>query len=137
DPSPLVEAGGRLFANVAPMLRNRLGRRLLLTGLGVAEAQSAQIIRGLLDDPRLTPGASRWPGPAARRLLGILTRRTLPGASLRALRRPVAARRAALAAVERLLADDRHPDTPEQALAEVERLLDRAPQAVFRLMPLV
>ncbi|HEX2324274.1 MAG TPA: hypothetical protein VHQ00_02685, partial [Chloroflexota bacterium] len=65
-PALLQEAAGRLFLDITGALRSPLGRRVLLTLLDRAEARSAVLLRGMLDDPRLAPHPARRP---ARRAL--------------------------------------------------------------------
>ena len=48
-------AGERLWVDVSDLLRHPLGRRLAVTLLPMVEPSSAEAIRPLLDDPRLTP----------------------------------------------------------------------------------
>ncbi|WP_419997378.1 PEP/pyruvate-binding domain-containing protein [Streptomyces boninensis] len=50
----IVEAGGRIYADITDALRSRLGREMLPRALDVAEARSATVIRHLLTDPRLS-----------------------------------------------------------------------------------
>ncbi len=71
-PALLQEAAGRLFFDITGALRSPLGRRVVLTFLDRAEARSAVLLRGVLDDPRLSPP----PGPLAALLPGA------PGAGL-------------------------------------------------------
>ena len=52
----LREAAGRLFINITPLLKNRIGRFIAPRVLSVVEPASRQGILPLLDDPRLAPG---------------------------------------------------------------------------------
>ena len=60
-PIALVDLGGRLFVDATPMLRNQLGRRLLLLVFPEVEPLTGRILAQLLEDPRLAPigGSSR------------------------------------------------------------------------------
>ena len=61
-PALLQEAAGRLFFDITGALRSPLGRRVVLTFLDRAEARSAVLLRGVLDDPRLVPRPARRSG---------------------------------------------------------------------------
>ena len=52
----LFEAGERLWANMTPVLRNSIGRRILPRAAGMIDPQARQILMALLDDERLQPG---------------------------------------------------------------------------------
>ncbi len=51
-----ISAGERLFINITPLLRNRIGRRLVPLALDSIEQGSRQYVDTLLADPRLVPG---------------------------------------------------------------------------------
>src|ERR1700730_11353101 len=58
----LIEAGQRLFLNVTPALRNKLGRRALIGAASNGEALSAPLFKQLTSDPRLSIiSTKRWP----------------------------------------------------------------------------
>lgn len=135
-PSAVVEAGERLFLDLTPLLRHQLGRRILLAALGVVEAQSGQVIRELLADPRLLPrpGPSRW--RVARQLAAFLLRTRLPVRLAQALMRPSAVHRAWGRAVQRLeITPHEFQGSLNDLLDRAERLLERGPRAVLPVFP--
>jgi pyruvate,water dikinase len=137
-PAFVVEAADRLFLDVAPAIRNRTGRAVLLALLGVGEAQSEQVIRRLLDDPRLAPR----PGPSAvrvgRTVARILVRSGAPARLVRALLQPAAARAACYRAVDGLLESAAAaPASPDEALDRVDELLGRTASAMLQIVPVV
>ncbi|HET7474566.1 MAG TPA: PEP/pyruvate-binding domain-containing protein [Dermatophilaceae bacterium] len=77
-------AAGRVFLDLTPAVRNRLGRRVVLAAFGVMEARSASVLRGLLQeqsfavDPRPPVHAVAAVGRVALRL--GLPRRVLTAA---------------------------------------------------------
>jgi phosphohistidine swiveling domain-containing protein len=61
-PPVLIEAGQRLFLDMTPVLRNRLGRRVLIGAASHGEALSVPLFKQLSSDPRLSLiAAKRWP----------------------------------------------------------------------------
>ena len=133
-PLPMVDAGGRLFVDVAPVLRSRLGRRVLYFATSHMEARSAPIFRSLASDPRLAPAATPVL-PVARAVLTVLAKGRVPPRIVRALADPktARARAAGVAAEFRAAARDlpAHADAG-QRLATVERLISGGPP---RLLP--
>jgi phosphohistidine swiveling domain-containing protein len=83
-------AGERIWIKISDMLRHPLGYRLTGGFLGFIEPSVAQILRPLLDDPRLGAGQGRFKFSTLRRLLGFF----LPVAwnSLWTMLRPARAR---------------------------------------------
>lgn len=65
-------AGERIFINVSPLLRNRIGRKLLKGALNIAETGSLPAVLALWDDPRLAPGKRTISPQTALRLLSHL-----------------------------------------------------------------
>jgi pyruvate,water dikinase len=131
-PSPVHDAAGRLFIDVTPGLRSRLGRPLMDLATRHMEARTAPILRSLALDPRLA-------GPPAplRPLLGavltVLVRGRVPPHVLQAFVRPEAARaRAVRAEAEFRAARDAAPRNAEERLAAVERLLPGIPLRILR-----
>ncbi|SNY41174.1 pyruvate, water dikinase [Paractinoplanes atraurantiacus] len=96
----ITDIGGRLYGDMTDLVRDPKARKRLVRLLAVDFGPRAQdAIRHLLDDPRFAP----VPGRAKRR--GGPSLGTAAGAVVgiaRALARPAAARRRAMAAVERL-----------------------------------
>ncbi len=68
----LFSAGERLWVNVAPLLRNSLGRKILGGALPAVAPGAAQTIDFLLDDPRLAVGRGGIRLSTFRRLAGFL-----------------------------------------------------------------
>ncbi len=61
-PPVLIEAGQRLFLDVTPALRNKLGRRALIGAASNGEALSAPLFKQLTSDLRLSIiSTKRWP----------------------------------------------------------------------------
>ncbi len=134
-PAALVVAGQRLFADVTPVLRSRIGLALVPRLLDVMEARSAVVFRRLSEDPRFAVRpTSRW--PFVRRLAALAVRFRIPLQIVQALIRPSAARRRVEGVGRRLRAKFTVPGTvsPAQRLDHVERLLGRE---VIPIMPKV
>ena len=133
-PSPMVDAAGRLFIDVAPVLRSELGRRMLDLATRHMEARSAPILRSLASDPRLSPAATPVL-PVARAVLSVLAKGRVPPRIMRALADPKTARaRAAGVAAEFRAAGRDLPARADagQRLAAVERMISGGPP---RLLP--
>ncbi|WP_214326136.1 PEP/pyruvate-binding domain-containing protein [Nonomuraea sediminis] len=94
------EAGGRLFFDFTTVMRSRVGRALVPRVFDLMEARSAQVMRGMFDDPRLSVTITSR-RPFLRRLARVLLRYRVPVTLLSALADPVRADRRA-----RALADD-------------------------------
>lgn len=87
----VVESGQRLFLDTTEILRNPLGRDVIIRLLGGMEAQSGRIFQKLIADPRLTlRTTSRW--STVRRIIPIALRTGIPLKFVRTLLRPQAAR---------------------------------------------
>ncbi|MGZ3147501.1 PEP/pyruvate-binding domain-containing protein [Lentzea chajnantorensis] len=134
-----VEVGERIFFDVTKVLRSRVGREFVTRLLGVMEARSAEVLRGLFDDPRFAVTSSS-PMPALRRVLRLARRFHAPQTVLRALADPEKAARGARA-LEREVLEKAAGLTVEQALRQcVVPVLPRlAPTALagFALLGLV
>ncbi|MGI5129005.1 PEP/pyruvate-binding domain-containing protein [Pseudonocardia sp. CA-107938] len=91
-PPAIHAAGGRTFFDFTDGLRNELGRVLIPKVLGVMEARSAVVIRGLLDDPAFAPrrGSRRR---FVAKVVRVAFRYRIPPQILLALASPQAARR--------------------------------------------
>jgi rifampicin phosphotransferase len=131
-----AESGGRIFADITPAMRARLGRRLLDFVTRNMEARSAPLLRRLAADPLLAPVATpRW--PVLHTVLTVLARGRIPLHLVRALARPEEAR----ARATRLVAEFRAAgDVPRDAgaaerLAEIERLLFGFPPRFLPTVP--
>jgi phosphohistidine swiveling domain-containing protein len=138
-PAALVEAGHRLFFDVTPVVRSRLGRALFLRGTAQMEARSSAALLRLGDDPRLTPTSTPvWRD--ALRVAPAVARTRVPPRVLRALLDPAAARerleRAARVALARA---DLPAEAPASArLDALERLfLEGIPRVAFNAFPVL
>ncbi|MDQ3887162.1 MAG: phosphoenolpyruvate synthase, partial [Actinomycetota bacterium] len=134
-PATFVEAGGRPFVDITPVLHNRIGRALVPRILDVMEARSAVVLRRLLDDPRLAArSTSRW--PFVRRLLAVAVRFRIPLRIAQALVSPAAARRRVDQVGRRLRSQLTMPVdvTSARRLDHVQHLLATA---VIPIMPTV
>jgi phosphohistidine swiveling domain-containing protein len=89
-PSRYAEAGQRLFVDVTPALRSRIGRAAMPLVLDVMEARSAAVLRGLFDEPRLSVTRTAY-WPVLRRVLRVAARYNAPLVAGYALARPEAA----------------------------------------------
>jgi phosphohistidine swiveling domain-containing protein len=136
--SPVVVAGERPFVDVAPALRDPLGREFLERGTAVGEARSSIVFRKLADDPRFR-ARRRLPLRSILQFLPILLRSRIPLYALRLLRSPTRARARTIRDIERVTRIDAHPDmTAAERLDAFEDLLRRALPFVFpRLLGLV
>ncbi|MGH2481968.1 MAG: PEP/pyruvate-binding domain-containing protein, partial [Ktedonobacteraceae bacterium] len=97
----VFDLGQRLFLDAAPILRNVLGRGIVIRLLQGMEARSAAIFQHLVTDPRLVPTTmSKW--ATLRKLFPLALRTKIPLRFVRTLLRPAAARKK-LAALEEYL----------------------------------
>lgn len=134
-PVAFAEAGQRVFVDVTPVLRSRVGRALVPRILDVMEARSAVVLRRLFQDPRFAVRTTtRW--PFVRRLGAVAVRFRIPLQIAQALVRPAAARRRAERVGRRLRAMLTVPVgvTAAQRLDHVQRLLVRS---LIPIMPRV
>jgi pyruvate,water dikinase len=126
-------AAGRVFLDVTPALRNKLGRAVAPRLLDVMEARSAVVLRSLAEDPRFALQPSSV-ARALRRLAAVLVRHRLPLRLVWAIADPPRAHRTARAVGNALRERARSaPDaTAGERLDHVERLLTRefAPMAM-------
>jgi pyruvate,water dikinase len=130
EQGPLVlgESAGRLYLDITTPLRSSAGRRALGAALANMEPRTAEVIQGLLDDPRLAPPADESRGQLVRWLGPFMWRTKLPLRVLAALLRPTRARRAVERRIRTFLAADAEPPrSPVAALNQVERLAQGVP----------
>jgi pyruvate,water dikinase len=134
-PPGVRDAAGRLFFDITPILRSTPGRAVFPRVLDVMEARSAVVLRGLLDDPRLSVVQPSW-WPVVRRLGLVAVRHAVPAQVVQAVVSPAAARRRAF----RVGAELRRR-TPQAGPAPARRRLDHAVgllrAAVPRVVPRV
>ncbi|MDT7786735.1 MAG: rifampicin phosphotransferase [Pseudonocardiales bacterium] len=90
-----VENGERIFFDVTKVLQSKVGREFVTRLLGVMEARSSEVLRGLFDDPRFAIRNSS-PTPALKRVLRLARRFHVPVVAGKALVNPEKAVRDAL-----------------------------------------
>ncbi|HZA72840.1 MAG TPA: PEP/pyruvate-binding domain-containing protein [Propionibacteriaceae bacterium] len=134
-PAAYRSIGQRLFVDITPVVRNRIGRHAMLTVFGVMEARAAAVIRRLTADPRFAPVPAS-PLRTLRPVARVVLRVGVPRRILLAALSPSRAYRAIDDVEARLRSDLVVPPdaTPEQRLDHVQRQLSGR---VFLLMPTV
>ncbi|SMD14280.1 PEP/pyruvate-binding domain-containing protein [Lentzea albidocapillata] len=134
-----VENGERIFFDVTKVLQSKVGREFVTRLLGVMEARSSEVLRGLFDDPRFAIRNSS-PTPALKRVLRLARRFHVPVTAMKALANPEKAVRDALR-LEREILEKSATLSIEQALQQcVVPVLPRlAPTALvgFAMLGLV
>ena len=134
-----VEAGERIFFDATKALQSKVGREFITRLLGVMEARSSEVLRGLFDDPRFAIRNSS-PAPALKRVLRLARRFHVPVTAMKALTNPEKAVRNALL-LEREILEKSAALPIEQALQQcVVPVLPRlAPTALigFAMLGLV
>lgn len=82
----MYEAGGRLWANLTPLLNNKRGRKLISGAIGAVEPGAATAIKRLVTEPGRLPE----PGPLRPEALRRLVRFFVPalGVALKSIARP-------------------------------------------------
>jgi rifampicin phosphotransferase len=136
--SPILASGGRLWADLTPVLRDPIGREVLERLTSVGEARSSVIFRRLSEDRRF---ASRS-GPrlaTLRTVVPLFARSGIPINALRLLQSPDRRRARLLREIERVTKVDLPAGaTATDRLNAVEDLLGRGPSFAFpRLIGLV
>jgi phosphohistidine swiveling domain-containing protein len=136
--SPMVEAGMRLFIDVTPILRDRIGQVALQRMAVLGEARSSVVFLKLLSDPRLRP-RPRSRMHSLIKVLRLARRSGIPGYALRALRSPTATRHRYVRDIEEAARLELPADATSAArLDAFERLMRSAPPRFFpRLIGLV
>ncbi|MGJ5819908.1 PEP/pyruvate-binding domain-containing protein [Paludibaculum fermentans] len=86
-PPTYAEAGQRIFMDLAPVLRGRVGRELMPRVLDVMESRSAALVRQQIQDPRLSI-THRSPFLFLRRVIRMALRFGVPLQLMRALAQP-------------------------------------------------
>ncbi|MCX2953404.1 PEP/pyruvate-binding domain-containing protein [Lentzea sp. NEAU-D7] len=134
-----VENGERIFFDVTKVLQSKVGREFVTRLLGVMEARSSEVLRGLFDDPRFAV-RNFSPTPAVKRVLRLACRFRVPVTAVKALANPEKAVRDALL-LERQILEKSATLSIEQALQQcVVPVLPRlAPTALigFAMLGLV
>lgn len=111
-----VETGERIFFDATKVVQSKVGREFITRLLGVMEARSSEVLRGLFDDPRFAIRNSS-PTPAVKRVLRLARRFHLPVTAVKALVNPEKAVRTALL-MEREVLDKAANLSIEQALQQ-------------------
>ena len=131
-PRVLTESGLRAWLDLTPVVRDRVGRRILERLLGIGEARSVAVIHALAGDARLRERRR----PAIRpflRVLRVFVRTGVVGRVLRALRSP---ERTRLRLLARIAADaPSHVELASDASAEA--CLDRIEELIRVVPPIV
>ncbi|HEV8490331.1 MAG TPA: PEP/pyruvate-binding domain-containing protein [Candidatus Limnocylindrales bacterium] len=136
--SPVVEAGGRLFVDVTPALRDPLGREVMMRLTAVGEARSSVVLRRLALDPRFALRTGSRLG-SVRRIVPLLARSRIPLYALRLLLSPDKVRVRYIREIERATRIDPPATATSSArLDAVEELMRSGPPFLFpRLLGLV
>jgi rifampicin phosphotransferase len=135
--SPVLVSGGRIWADLTPVLRNPIGREVLVRLTSVGEARSSVVFRRLAEDSRFTARGSRL--RTLRTIVPLFARSGIPLYALRLLQSPDRVRNRLIREIERVTRVDLAADaTATDRLNAAEDLLARAPSFVFpRMLGLV
>ena len=131
-PAFFLESAGRIYADITPALRSKLGYRLLDRVMRNMEARTAPILRHLAADPRFSPTPTPL-GPVLRAALSVSARGRVPLRVVQALARPEAARTRAARVEARFRVAGEVPANAgaSEHLAAAERLLLGGPPAIL------
>src|SRR5215204_1793962 len=129
-----IEAAGRMFLDVTPVLRSEQGLRLFERFMTNMEARTVPIVRQLVNDPRLaTVPTERW--PILRTLLLVFARGRTPLHVAEALARPERARSRAARVVARFREVGETSPGATGHLVAAERLLRDGPPEILPNVP--
>ena len=134
-PAALVSVGLRLFIDMTPIVRDRLGQRVSASFLNVGEARSSVVLTRLAADPRLSPTPGS-PLSTAGRILRAVGRAGIPSAALPVLLRPLPTRaryEREIEAIARINLPP-HPDSTARLDAFERLLLVSTPGMLPRLL---
>lgn len=137
-PSPYYEAGQRIFFDVNPVLRSKVGRAIVPRIFDIMEARSASLIRRLTEDPRFSV-TNKTPLKLVRHVAPVAAKYRVPETALRGLLRPAAAMRHLDKAGQQLKEALELPAsaTSRQRLQHVERILgEKLFASVPQVLPL-
>jgi rifampicin phosphotransferase len=136
-PRQLVEAGMRLFVDLTPVIRDRLGRRIFEALTGVGESRTSAVVARLASDPRFAEtNTSRL--RTLRRIAAAFAHAGVPQAALRVLRSPYPTRLRYEREIESIARIDLPLDADASArLDAFERLLMDFSRMVPRLLGLI
>lgn len=128
----LYEAGGRLWADLTPMLNNERGRNLYLSVIGGVEPGAATAIKRLMAEPGRLPE----PGHVRPETVGRIVRFALPrlAVMLGALARPDQNRAEAQKVIDETLARFTAQGQAAKSMAEQVQLLEDVAYAAFTVM---
>lgn len=134
-PAPYTQAGQRIFFDLTPVVRSRIGRAIVPRVFDVMEARSAAVLRRLFADPRFSVTITS-PWRLLRHLAPVAARFRVPESLARALFRPEAALRRAERVGEELRTALLVPAgaTAAQRLDHAERILGTE---VFPVVPTI
>ncbi len=134
-PAPYTQAGQRIFFDLTPVVRSRIGRAIVPRVFDVMESRSAAVLRRLFADPRFSVTITS-PWPLLRHLAPVAARFRVPESLARALFRPEAALKRAERAGEELRTALVVPAgaTAAQRLDHAERILGTE---VFPVVPII
>jgi rifampicin phosphotransferase len=137
-PPALVEAGMRLFVDLTPVIRDALGRTIVVSMMSMGEARSSVVLERLAADPRL-PVTERSRARTLRRIIAAVARAGILGNALRVVRSPYATRARFEREIESFTAIHLPADADASArLDAFERLLLGPPLKVLpRLLGLI
>jgi phosphohistidine swiveling domain-containing protein len=137
-PRAVVEAGMRLYVDVTPVIRDSLGRRIIVAVTSVGEARSSVVLSHLTADPRFAP-FSRSRRSSMGRIAGGFMHARVPPYALRTLLAPSAARARYVREIDEIARIDLPPDADAATrLDAFERLLLTAtPRMVPRLLGII
>ena len=138
DPSAgaglIKEAGMRLYIDVTPIIRDRIGRRAFVTATSAGEARSSAVVAQLASDPRLAL-ARRSRLRSIRAIAGAMLHAGVPQSALRVARSPDKTPQRYVREVEELVRVDMPADaTVEQRLDAFERLVLTGTPRLFQRM---
>ncbi|MEV4312857.1 PEP/pyruvate-binding domain-containing protein [Actinocrispum sp. NPDC049592] len=135
-PPMFVVAGQRVFIDATIPIRSAVGRAIVPKVLGVMEARSGRVLKGLFDDPRFS---LKYKSRAkfVRRLIKVAFKFGIPSRILRSIANPDAAHRYAAKVGERLEATTRLPEpaTIQQRVEHVRKVLYDAFPVVPTVFP--
>jgi rifampicin phosphotransferase len=131
-PPAMHALGQRIFLDITSVLRNRVGRRAMITIFGVMEARTSAVLKKLAERPEFSIIESR-DHTVTRHIVGALVRNKVPVRVALGLANPEWAYRGIAATERRLRGDLRIPAnaTASERLDFVEQRLGR----LFLLMP--
>jgi phosphohistidine swiveling domain-containing protein len=137
-PAYLTVAAERLYVDVSPVVRNAVGRKILLGGLSIGEPRTAGALAAVLEDPRFAVGRGSRVS-LARGLVRVFRRHPIPARVVGAFFRPERVLRRARARVDHVVSLANAPvGGPFEALERAEALLGQVlPPLLPHLLPLV